>query len=62
MIGNSAQITLAYAVGALVKATGNFNVVLVFVAANAIGAILCYTLIVGPIRRLELKEPATAPI
>ncbi|MGN6369498.1 MAG: MFS transporter [Phycisphaerae bacterium] len=61
MIGNSAQITLAYAVGALVKATGNFNVVLLFVAANAIGAILCYTLVVGPIRRLELKEPAGEP-
>jgi len=55
MIGNSSQITLAYVVGSLVKGTGNFHLVLLFVAAHALLAIIAYTFIVGPIKRVELN-------
>jgi MFS transporter, ACS family, glucarate transporter len=59
MVGNSAQITLAYVVGSFVKSTGNFATVLLFVAGHAMLAIVAYTVVVGPIKRVELKEPAT---
>lgn len=55
---NAAGITTPIVIGYMVEATGNFDMALVFVAANAVGATLCYLFIVGPIRRIEL-DPAT---
>jgi ACS family glucarate transporter-like MFS transporter len=39
-----------------VKGSGGFASALVFVGANAIVAIASYLLVVGEIKRLELKE------
>ena len=33
-----------------------FNAALVFVAAHAVGAIACYLLVVGQIKRVELES------
>ena len=60
-VADAAQITLAYAVGSLVKGTGNFNLVMIFVASHALLAIIAYAFIVGPIKRLELKEKPPDP-
>jgi ACS family glucarate transporter-like MFS transporter len=57
MFGNSAAITTAIVIGYLVKGTGGFNAALVFVGASGLGAVLCYLLVVGEIKRLELKVP-----
>ena len=57
MFGNSAQIALAAFVGSFVSGTGSFNFALLYVTANALVAIFCYAFIVGPIKRLELKDP-----
>jgi ACS family glucarate transporter-like MFS transporter len=54
MFGNTAAITTPIVIGYLVEGSGKFNGALVFVGANAIAAILCYLLIVGEIKRLEL--------
>jgi ACS family glucarate transporter-like MFS transporter len=53
--GNTSAITTAIVIGYLVKGTGGFADALVFVGANAIGAIICYLFVVGEIKRLELK-------
>jgi len=54
--GNTAAITTPIIIGYLVKGSGGFDGALVFVGANAIVAILSYLLVVGEIRRLELKS------
>jgi ACS family glucarate transporter-like MFS transporter len=53
--GNTAAITTPIVIGYLVRGSGDFGGALVFVGANALVAILSYLLIVGEIRRLELK-------
>ncbi len=59
MFGNTAAITTPIVIGYIVQETGSFNGALVFVAANAVIAIVCYLLVVGDIRRVELRqEPA----
>ena len=58
--GNTASITTPIIIGYIVQGTGSFNGALVFVGANALGAILAYLLIVGEIRRLVLKSPGAA--
>lgn len=55
--GNTAAITTAIIIGYLVQGGRGFAGALVFVGANAIGAILCYLLVVGEIKRLELRVP-----
>ena len=60
MFGNTAAITTPIVIGYLVEGSGKFNGALMFVGANAIAAILCYLLIVGEIKRLELA-PETRP-
>jgi ACS family glucarate transporter-like MFS transporter len=55
--GNTAAITTPIVIGYLVKGSGQFNGALVFVGANAVLAILCYLLVVGEIKRLELSGP-----
>ena len=54
--GNTAAITTPIIIGYVVKGSGGFDGALVFVGANAIVAILSYLLVVGEIRRLELKS------
>jgi ACS family glucarate transporter-like MFS transporter len=54
--GNTSAITTAIVIGYLVKGTGGFDAALVFVGANALGAIFCYLFVVGEIKRLELKQ------
>ncbi|OJH38566.1 MFS transporter [Cystobacter ferrugineus] len=53
--GNMAGITTPIIIGYLLKQSGSFAAALVFVGANALLAIFCYLLVVGEIRRLELK-------
>ena len=53
--GNTAAITTPIVIGYLVQNTGNFNLALVFVVVNALVAVASYLLVVGEIRRVELK-------
>ncbi|XFO74731.1 putative glucarate transporter [Sporomusa acidovorans DSM 3132] len=55
--GNTAGITTPILIGYIIRETGSFNGALVFVGANALGAILSYLLIVGTIKRMELDQP-----
>jgi len=52
---NIAAITTPIVIGYIVQVTGSFKGVLVFLAANALGAIFSYLLIVGQIKRVELR-------
>ncbi|WNG16993.1 MFS transporter [Cystobacter fuscus] len=54
--GNMAGITTPIIIGYILKESGSFAAALVFVGANALLAIVCYLLVVGEIRRLELKQ------
>lgn len=54
--GNTAGITTPIVIGYLVQGTGNFNGALIFVAANALGAIGCYLFVVGDIKRFVLQR------
>jgi ACS family glucarate transporter-like MFS transporter len=53
-VGNTAALT-GIIIGYLVKWTGNYDAALIFFDANALGAIFFYLLVVGEIKRLELK-------
>jgi ACS family glucarate transporter-like MFS transporter len=53
--GNVAGITTPIIIGYIVQNTNSFNGALIFVAANAVAAIVCYLVIVGDISRVELK-------
>ena len=53
--GNIAGITTPIIIGYIVKMTGSFNGALVFVACNALLAVVSYVVIVGEIKRVELK-------
>lgn len=55
--GNTAAITTPIVIGYLVQGSGNFSGALLFVAANALAAIFCYVVVVGEIKRFELKKP-----
>ena len=59
--GNTAAITTGIIIGYLYKWTGNYSTALIYVGANALGAIFCYLVIVGEIKRLELdkSDPGT---
>jgi ACS family glucarate transporter-like MFS transporter len=54
---NLAGITTPVVIGYIVERTGSFDGALMFVAANALGAILCFLLIVGRIERIQLRLP-----
>lgn len=54
MFGNAAGIVTPIVVGYIVAATGSFDLALLFVAAHCVLTILAFTVIVGPIRRLEI--------
>lgn len=53
--GNTAGITTPIAIGYIVQSTGSFNGALVFVGLNALVACFCYLVVVGEIRRVELR-------
>lgn len=53
LVGNLAGITTPIVIGYLVKKTGSFDQVLVFVGVTALCAIVSYGPIVGEIKRLE---------
>jgi ACS family glucarate transporter-like MFS transporter len=55
--GNTAALTTAIIVNKLINSTHNFDAALIYIGANAIGAIFCYLFVVGEIKRLELKKP-----
>ncbi|WP_348697061.1 MFS transporter [Duganella fentianensis] len=55
--GNTAGITTPIVIGYILQQSGSFAGALVFVGANAAVAILCYTLMVGEIKRFEFKSP-----
>jgi MFS transporter, ACS family, glucarate transporter len=57
LIGNLAGITTPIIIGYLVKSSGSFNEVLVFVGAIAVCAIVSYGPIVGEIKRLQFRLP-----
>lgn len=59
--GNTAAITTGIIIGYLHDWTGSYATALVYVGANALGAIFCYLVIVGEIKRVELLPAAIAP-
>ncbi len=61
LFGNMAGITTPIVIGYIVKSTGSFNDALIFVAVNALLAIFSYVVIVGDIKRLELRSPIPVP-
>ena len=56
MFGNSAGITTPIIIGYIIQNTGSFNGALVFVGVNAFIAMASYLLLVGDIRRIELRR------
>ena len=59
MFGNLSSITTPIVIGYIISSTGSFKWALVFVGANALVAVFSYLVIVGPIKRVVLKEPPT---
>jgi MFS transporter, ACS family, glucarate transporter len=59
LFGNTAGITTPIIIGFIVQKTGSFNGALVFVGITALMAIFSYVVIVGEIKRLELKPTST---
>ena len=57
--GNIASITTPIVIGYIISSTGSFKWALVYVGANALVAVFSYLVIVGPIKRVVLKEPPT---
>ncbi len=60
--GNIASITTPIIIGYIINATGSFEMALIYVAINAAVAVFSYLVIVGPIQRIELREPDTRPV
>lgn len=56
--GNTAGIVTPIVIGYILAITGSFNLALTYVGIHAVGAILCYTLVVGKIERFQLKAAA----
>ncbi|SDH03365.1 MFS transporter, ACS family, glucarate transporter [Propionivibrio dicarboxylicus] len=54
--GNLGAITMPIAIGYLVDKAGSFESALFYVGAHGAVAIFCYLVIVGEIKRVELKE------
>lgn len=54
--GNIAGITTPIVIGYILSYTGSFTGALVFVGANALGAIVCYLFLVGEIKRLNIEQ------
>jgi len=54
--GNIASITTPIVIGYIINATGSFQMALIYVALNAAVAVFSYLVIVGPIKRIVLRE------
>ena len=54
--GSLAAITTPIVIGYLVKTHGSFELALLYVGASAVLALLCYLIVVGPIKRLTLAD------
>jgi ACS family glucarate transporter-like MFS transporter len=57
MFGNLASISTPIVIGYIISTTGSFKWALVYVGANALVAVFSYLVIVGPIKRVELRDP-----
>ncbi|WP_225773987.1 MFS transporter [Pseudomonas sp. Marseille-Q5115] len=62
MFGNVASITTPIVIGYLISTTGSFKWALVYVGANALVAVFSYLVIVGPIRRVQLRDAEGRPL
>jgi ACS family glucarate transporter-like MFS transporter len=60
--GNIASITTPIVIGYIINSTGSFKWALVYVGANALVAVFSYLVIVGPIKRVVLREESGAPL
>lgn len=58
---NVAGIVTTVSIGYIIAATGSFEAALLFVAAHGLVAAISYTFIVGPLRRLSVKELRPMP-
>jgi MFS transporter, ACS family, glucarate transporter len=58
MFGNISSITTPIIIGYIIQGTGSFNGALVFVGANALVAVFSYLVVVGEIKRLQLRKVA----
>jgi len=56
MCGNLSSISTPIIIGYIIQSSGSFNGALVFVGANALVAAVSYLVIVGEIKRMELKK------
>ncbi|MCX5046462.1 MFS transporter [Aldersonia sp. NBC_00410] len=54
--GSLAAITTPIVIGYLVNTHGSFELALLYVGLSALLAVVCYVVVVGPIRRLDLDE------
>ena len=59
MFGNVSGIVTPIAIGYIVGVSGSFNGALIYVGIHAIVAVLSYLVIVGDIKRVELKPVIT---
>ncbi|EEI1899520.1 MFS transporter, partial [Salmonella enterica] len=58
MFGNISGIVTPIAIGYIVGTTGSFNGALIYVGVHALVAIISYLVLVGDIKRIELKPVA----
>jgi ACS family glucarate transporter-like MFS transporter len=58
MFGNISGIVTPIAIGYIVATTGSFNWALIYVGIHALIAVLSYLVLVGDIKRIELKPTA----
>ena len=58
MFGNISGIVTPIAIGYIVGTTGSFNGALIYVGVHALVAVLSYLVLVGDIKRIELKPVA----
>ena len=58
MFGNISGIVTPIAIGYIVGTTGSFNGALIYVGVHALVAVLSYLVLVGDIKRVELKPVA----
>jgi ACS family glucarate transporter-like MFS transporter len=57
LFGNLSSITTPIIIGYIIQVTGSFDDALLFIGANSLLAILSYLVVVGEIKRLELRKP-----
>jgi ACS family glucarate transporter-like MFS transporter len=55
LFGNLSSITTPIIIGYIIETTGSFDDALLFIGANSFLAILSYLVVVGEIKRLELR-------